>query len=97
MSQDKKIMLDAFQKHLLLDYQEYCKKHDVEETIAAFITYAIDENLFSSRVVRRYTVLKEFENLYPVSGKRKTAIVNGLADRFHISERSIWTMLKSNA
>ena len=96
MLQDKKIMLDAFQQYLLLDYHHYCTRHEADATISAFITFVIDKNLLSSKAIRKYTIMREFKSLYPESGKKKTTIVNGLADRFHVSERSIWAMLKKN-
>lgn len=94
MNLNKKTILDQFQQYLISSYKEYCSKHNTTDDAMRLITYIIDQGLISSAVIKRYTIIREFNHEFAQNKQSKTAIVNNLADRFHISERSIWNILK---
>lgn len=94
MQEPKKYILDKFQEHLRQSFELFCRRHGIEKTDDQFITFLIDQNLISVSHLQRFTVCKEFEKL---SGERmyaKTIIVDTLANRFSISERTVWSILK---
>lgn len=94
MEEYRKHILDRFQEHLQQNYKNYCERHGIEQTDNQLITFLIDQDLMSLAHVQRYTVLKEFEKLYPEQTYRKTQAVSALANRFSISERTVWSILK---
>ncbi len=89
-------MLDNFQSSLESSFTHYCDQHHSQGNIGNFITYLIDHNLIEDSTIKRYTILKEFDTLYPKKGKHKTKTVQTLASKFNLSERSIWTILKDH-
>lgn len=91
----RKIMLDGFQKHLFVDYNEFCKRHDLSPSVEGLITFMIDNDLITSITIKRYTILQEFEELYLKLENRKTQTVNALSDKFDIPPRTIWGILTS--
>ena len=97
MTDNKKIILDCFQNYLLTNYRQYCSKHGIGENLEAFVTYLIDQNLITSTTIKRYTVVKEFNKTFNYSQKNKTKMVAHLASKFHISERSVWNILRQDA
>ncbi|HFA50772.1 MAG TPA: hypothetical protein ENJ95_17325 [Bacteroidetes bacterium] len=94
MTENRKHILDRFQEHLNLSYGTYCERHGIPESLPGLITFLIDQGLIPPVAVKRYAVLKEFEELYPAQGNHKTRTVNTLADKFNIPERTIWGILK---
>lgn len=90
----RKRIIDRFQDHLNQNFKNYCKRHGIERTDDQLITFLIDQNLISITHIQRYTVLREFEKLYPEQDYHKTQTVNVLADRFSISKRTVWSILK---
>jgi len=91
---NKKYILDEFQVHLDLSYKNYCNRHKVEPHIEHFTRYLIDQNLLDTVTIRKYTIIREYNKLRRNSRTAKTENVRLLADRFHISERSVWAVLK---
>lgn len=89
-------MLDNFQSSLQHSFDNYCDQHRSPDNIGSFITYLIDHNLIEDSTIKRYTILKEFDTLYPQNGKHKTKTVQTLASKFNLSERSVWTILKDH-
>ncbi len=89
---NKKI-LDLFQVELNEGYQNYCKRHKYEASFDGLITYMIDQQLVAPPAVRRFVITKVYEQEYP-QHKHKTKAVQMLANRLHISERTIWTALR---
>ena len=94
MEKYRKYILDRFQEHLHQNFKSHCERHGIDQTDDHLLTFLIDQNLLPITQIQRYTVLKEFENLYPERYPHKTQTVNALADRFCISERTIWSILK---
>ena len=44
----RKIMLDGFQKHLFVDYNDFCKRHDLSPSVEGLITFMIDKDFLQS-------------------------------------------------
>ncbi len=96
MKVNNKATLDQFQLWLDVSYKDFCDTHKLEYGAPqTFITYLIDHNLIKDTTIRRYAVLKEFNQLSR-DGERKTKseLVRLLANRFNLSQRSIYTILK---
>ncbi len=89
-----KLILDTFQKHLHQNFETYCQRHEQIINTENFIIYLIDRELFSAAIIRRYTIVQEFESLYAQHDFHKSKTVATLADRFQLSERHIWSLLK---
>lgn len=94
MQEPRKYILDKFQQHLRQSYEVFCKRHGIKKTDDHFITFLIDQNLISTPHLQRFTVCKEFEEMCIEKGYSKSVIVDTLANRFGISERTVWTILK---
>lgn len=91
---NRKYILDRFQQHLLKKYQSYCTRHNISDPVEGLITFLIDQELIPEKNIKDYTVRQEFDDIYPNEEYHKTRTVNALADRFNLSERSIWSILK---
>lgn len=95
MEEPRKFILDRFQEHLQVSFETFCDRHGVEKSHSQLVTYLIDHDLIISSHLQRYTILRELDHLratgqnYP-----KTQIVNTLSNRFSISERTVYTILK---
>ena len=89
----RKQMLDKFQHHIQTNFSTYCKRHGIQESGAELITYLFDNELLSLPHLQKYTVIKEYEEITTESVK-KTQAVSRLSDRFSISTRTVWGILK---
>ena len=88
-------MLDRFQEHLQQDYEDYCLRHGLDhENQSGLLAFLIDHELIPPTQIQRYTVRREFRQAYPELDFHKTQTVNMLANRFQISERTVWSILK---
>lgn len=94
MEEPRKYILDKFQEHLHSGFEAFCSRHGIEKTDGQFITFLIDHDLISQTQLQRYTVLREFEKINMEQHGPKTLVVDTLANRFRISERTVWTILK---
>lgn len=92
---NRKYLLDRFQTHLINKYASYRDRHNIADPIGGLVTFMIDQELISEKNIKHYTVLLEFEDIYPHEAFHKTRTVIALADRFNISERTVWGILKS--
>jgi hypothetical protein len=89
-----KQIFDIFQERLSRQYGQYCDYHKLESNIGGFITYLIDHELIDTLTVKRFAILYEFDDLYKLNSYKKTQTVNDLADRFNLSARTVWSILK---
>ena len=89
-----KYLLDTFQKHLHRNFETYCKRHGWVADNKNFITYLIDRQLLAASAIRRYTIIEEFDGLFSKQNFHKSKTVATLADRFQLSDRHIWSLLK---
>lgn len=94
---NRKQILDLFESQLFKSYEEYCKLHRMTLDYKGLITYIIDQDLINPNVIQKYAVLKEFQARCG-EGQRgeKTHTVTELADRFNLSSRTIWSILKTD-
>ncbi len=91
-----KFLLDTFQRHLLQNFDTYCERQRQEKDLENLIIYLIDRQLLSTAIIRRYAIQYEFDGLFPEHGFHKSNTVSTLADRFQLSSRHIWSLLKYN-
>lgn len=95
MDDARKQIFDSFQEHLYQEYVRYCRHQLRTPSLNGLITYLIDRDLLSKKIIKKYTIQKEFQHLYPQYKHHKTKTVLALADRFNISERSVWSSIKN--
>ena len=93
MADNKKLILDKFQEHVNISYQDFCKRHDIESSSESLITFLIDQNLIPPVTIKRFTVKQEFQQSAESSIPKSKKIV-ALSDKFNIPERTIWGILK---
>ncbi len=94
MQEARKHLLDRFQEHVHKRFEAYCDRHGFENSKDGLITYLIDLELIPATSLQRYTILREFEQLHIEQSFQKTQVVGVLANRFHLSERTVWSILK---
>lgn len=96
MEENRKMLLDTFQDHLLHSYRSYCETHQLPISTEGFIVYLIDQDLIPFVKIKRFTLLRVFDEEFPKCNHHKTNTVKRLAVRFNISERGVWNVLKRN-
>lgn len=89
-----KQMLDQFQDLTLQAFIETCMDQHQEVNVYNLLTFLIDEQMIAAPNIRRYTIVKEYRRLRHKNVGSKTSIVNKLAERYHLSERAVWSMLQ---
>ena len=94
MEEPRKYILDKFEQYLQQGFEGYCERHGIQQTPGQFITFLIDQDLISLTHLQRFTVLREFEKINKEEQFPKTLAVDTLANRFRISERTVWSILK---
>ena len=94
MEEARKYILDRFAEHLRSSFENFCTRHDIEQTHSLFVTFLIDQDLITLSHLQRYTVLREFEKISAEQHFPKTQVVDTLANRFRISKRTVWSILK---
>lgn len=94
MTENRKSVLDVFQKSICADYLTYCSRHQLSPSPDGIITFLIDKDLIPTSKIRHYTVTKEFEKTFVAHEKHKTKTVYAISDKFNIPERTIWNILK---
>lgn len=94
MPEPRKLVLDRFQEHMYRNFDAYCKRHRIKRTDDALVTFLIDQELIPATHMTRYAVLHEFGMLLKEEKCHKTLIVNALANKFNLSERTVWNILK---
>ena len=90
----KKQILDLFCDATNQEFQAYCQRHGRDaQRFESFITYAIDFNFISDSTIQQHAIKKAYQELQD-SNLKKTERVNTLADRFNLTARSIWNILR---
>lgn len=94
MTENRKRILDAFENRLFQSYEQYCQRQGENPSADGIVTFLIDHNLIPAVAIKRFTILQEFKELYPLKEKHKSKTIYALSDKFNISERTIWNILK---
>jgi hypothetical protein len=85
-----------FRKALVARY-EYDRSNKGENRgVEHFLQYLINHNIIESINIQRYAILYAFQPLYEANDFHKTNTVKALAKQFNLSERQVWTILKSH-
>jgi len=90
----KKQILDIFSTRLKRNFECYCAKFEQDDNLQNFITYIIDQELVPLNAVQRYTLIEEYNRIFARNGGQKTKAVNDLAQKYNVSQRSIWNLLR---
>ena len=90
----QKQLLDTFSERLQNNFSEYCQEQNLESKIPELITYIIDQGLINKTSVKRYAILEAYDFLKEQNKMNKTQIVEVLANRFNITSRSVWNVLR---
>lgn len=91
----RKFLYDEFCTKTLENYTTYCKENKMSESSSGIITFLIDHELIKPVTVRHYTICQDFTYQYSSSDKSKSEIVRLLSQRYNLSERSVWAVIKS--
>lgn len=91
----KKLIMDRFSEYLQKSFEGFCARHGLEQNDQHLLTYLIDQDLIAHRVLNQFTIRKEYEKLCAEFSLPKTLIVDTIANRFNISERTVWSALKN--
>jgi len=92
----QKKLMDNFFSLIHADFKNYCERHHSVEDNDTFLTFLYDLNLLNENAIRRYTILEEYEKMHALPSFQKTKVVRLLANRFQVTDRSIWNILASN-
>lgn len=90
----QKQLLDTFSGRLQRNFVTYCKEQGLEATPNELITYLIDREIIQASQIKKYAILEAFDDLKNRDGLTKTQVVTVLANRFNVTERSIWNTLR---
>ncbi|MEO1261055.1 MAG: hypothetical protein AAFZ15_19800 [Bacteroidota bacterium] len=94
MEANQMFLFRQFEKKIQQSWDQYCKAHSVENRTEEFIAWLIDQQLISDTSIRRYTIISDYNNLYPDGKTKKTEVVRSLSLKYNLSERSIWTIIR---
>lgn len=84
-----------FKTHLLAQYQQYCQQSARQPDPADFVDYLVERNLIQPPALRAYLVKAEYSRLKQQAPQRnKAALVEEIADRFHLSRRQVIQMIR---
>ena len=89
-------MISDFKKHLLTHFEQKENRPTDCPQIETFLDFLLNHQLIESKNIKRFTLLKEFDVQYPLHGFHKTQTVLSLANKYGVSERAIWTVLKDH-
>jgi len=90
------ILVEQFFTRLQQNYEGYCEVSKVDATLKNFLLYLIDNDLINESDIRKYTIVNEFLEVHQREALKKTNIVKRLSQKFHISDRAIWSMLRKS-
>lgn len=85
-----------FRKALVARYEYDRVTKGENNGIEHFFNYLITHNLIEPITIWRYTILYAFYEEYEKNRFHKTDTVKELAKQFELSERQIWTILKTH-
>lgn len=85
-----------FRKILIARYEYNRAAKGEVNGLEHFLQYLINHNLIEPITVQRYVILYAFQEQYEKYNFHKTNMVKALAEQFNLSERQIWTILKTH-
>lgn len=91
----RKELVDLFSDLVKASYIDYCGRHSIPQNTDTLLNFLFTQELFSETTIRRYTIQSEFGRMSKEGGQTKTKVVRLLADRFNISDRMVWNVIKS--
>lgn len=86
-----------FKSFLLAAFKAATPEFYEHSKAGVFIDYLLDHHLIEETNIRRYTILKEFEIEYPKHQFHKTQTVLTIANKYELSEWTVWTVLKDHS
>lgn len=89
----KRLLLN-FEEHLKRDFEGYCERHYIENETNNFIIFLLDKGLVNAAMIKRYTILNEYNNRLTDHNFHKSKTVEALADLYNLSARHVWSILK---
>lgn len=94
---NSKINLELLFRKALVARYEYDRAVKGEGNgVEHFLQYLINHNVIENITIQRYTILYAFHEAYEKNDFHKTNTVKALAKQFNLSERQIWTILKTH-
>lgn len=91
----RKQLLDEFCYLTVNSYREYCLENNLQQDTEGLITYLIDHEFIKASTIRHYAVQQKYTRLLPEMNNHKSKTVSFLAKRYNLSERSVWSAVKS--
>lgn len=85
-----------FRKILIARYEYERATKGERNGVEHFLQYLIDHNLIEPITIQRYNILYAFQTIYEEQNFHKTNTVKELARQFGLSERQVWTVLKTH-
>lgn len=90
----KKQLTDSFSNAILNKFDQYCIEQNINPNLENFLTYLVDRGLIPSGTIQNYTVVEAFVHMSNLNGTNKTKLVESLANRFNITSRTVWNILR---
>lgn len=91
----KKSVFDLFSKRVESSFKKYCDNHGLNFAVEEFITYLIDQKLIKDKEIFRFVIQSLTIELLKNHTIKKTEVVQILAERFDVTPRTIWNILKT--
>lgn len=85
-----------FKNYLLQTFRATERDDYCQEKVESFVDFLLDHNLIDTQNIKRFTILKEFDIQYPLHRFHKTKTVYTIANKYGLSERTVWTVLKDH-
>ena len=91
----RKNLIDSFSRQIKEDYYNFCDRQELKKGDDTLLDFLLSKNLVGEVAVRRYIINKDFNKLIEIKrDKTKTEIVRLLSERYQLSERSVWNIIK---
>ena len=91
MSEIGKTLWQDFENTLCAEYERYCARHRKTPNHRGFLAFMTDRDLLECNRIRHYTVVSIYAD---TENTRASEAVHRLSDRFKISERTVYNILR---
>jgi len=92
---NRKYMTDVFSKSIMENFRYHCRTIQEEVNINNLLTYLIDIEIINDSAIKHFVIQNEYTSELINLEKNKTSKVQYLASKFNMSERSIWSIIKT--